>query len=198
MMNLNEFMKVHTLDGETSSAHGQVTYFNLCDAARQMASKLHAVKDSTIFKKCWMHQVGELSIDHHDTNDTEELDGNKEIYTLDLVYSKVFQSCYSEYKRLYDGLKSGELLLEDIDSIFAYCGGKYKELKEELDIMCKTNPSDDRKWIGERIHQIQQYHGLHLAIESAKIIMDIRNTICPEGDFNVLEKLLQMVCFPII
>ncbi|XP_036971896.1 E3 ubiquitin-protein ligase rnf213-alpha-like isoform X2 [Acanthopagrus latus] len=192
MMNLNEFMKVHTLDGQTSSAPGQVTYFNLCDATRQMASKLHAVKDSTIFKKCWTQQVEELSIDHRDADDTEELDGNKEIYTLDLVYSKVFQSCYSKYKGLYDGLKSGELLLEDIDSIFAYCGRKYEDLQKELDIMCKTDPSDNRKWIKRRIHQIQQYHGLHLAIESAKIIMVIRNTICPEGDFNELEKLLQM------
>lgn len=197
-MNLNEFMKVHTLDGQTSSAPGQVTYFNLCDATRQMASKLHAVKDSTIFKKCWTQQVEELSIDHRDADDTEELDGNKEIYTLDLVYSKVFQSCYSKYKGLYDGLKSGELLLEDIDSIFAYCGRKYEDLQKELDIMCKTDPSDNRKWIKRRIHQIQQYHGLHLAIESAKIIMVIRNTICPEGDFNELEKLLQMVCFPIM
>ncbi|XP_073332592.1 E3 ubiquitin-protein ligase rnf213-alpha-like [Pagrus major] len=192
MMNLNEFMKVHTLDGETSSATGQVTYFNLCDATRQMGSELRAVKDSTIFRKCWTHQVEELSIDHHDTDDTEDLDGNKETYTLDLVYSKVFQTCYSKYKTLYDGLKSGELLLEDIDSIFAYCGRKYEDLKEELDIMCKTNPSDNRQWIKGRIDQIQQYHGLHLAMESAKIIMDIRNTICPEGDFNVLEKLLQM------
>ncbi|XP_042369460.1 E3 ubiquitin-protein ligase rnf213-alpha-like [Plectropomus leopardus] len=106
-MNLNEFMKVQSLHGQTSTI-GQVTYFNLNDKTRQMASEL----------------------------------------------------------------------LED--------------LKKDLDIMCRTNPSDNRQWITRRIQQIQQYHNLHLAMESAEIIMDIRNTICPHGDFKVLEKLLHM------
>ncbi|XP_029285155.1 E3 ubiquitin-protein ligase rnf213-alpha-like [Cottoperca gobio] len=192
MMNLNEFMSVHTLDGQYSSAIGKVTYFNLCDIARQMASELHAIKDSAIFKMCWTNQVEELSRDRPDTDDTEDIDGNEEIYTLDLVYSKIFQSCYSKYKGLYDDLKSGDLLLEDIDCIFEDYKGKYEDLQNDLDIMCRINPSDNRRWIRGRIQQIQQYHDLHFAMESAKIIMDIRNTICPEGDFNVLEKLLQM------
>ncbi|XP_035863121.1 E3 ubiquitin-protein ligase rnf213-alpha-like [Sander lucioperca] len=192
MMNLNTFMKVHTLDGQTSPIIGQVTYFNLCDITRQMATELHAIKDSALFKMCWMNQVEELSRDQPDTDDTENLDGNEEIYTLDLVYGKIFQSCYSKYKGLYDGLKSGELLLEEIDSIFEDYKGNDEDLQKDLDIMCRTNPSDDGKWIRGRIQQIRQYHDLHLAMESAKIIMDIRNTICPEGDFKVLEKLLQM------
>ncbi|XP_038571429.1 E3 ubiquitin-protein ligase rnf213-alpha-like isoform X2 [Micropterus salmoides] len=191
MMNLNEFVKVHTLDEQTSTTI-EVTYFNLCDTTRQMASELHAVKDSTIFKMCWMNQVEELSREQHDTDGTEHLGGNEEIYTLDQVHSKIFQSCYNKYKGLYDGLKSGELLLEEIDSTFDSYKENYKDLEKDLDIMCRTNPSDNRKWIRGRIHQIQQYHDLHLAMESAKIIMDIRNTICPEGDFEVVEKLLQM------
>ncbi|KAM9358387.1 E3 ubiquitin-protein ligase rnf213-alpha-like [Symphorus nematophorus] len=192
MMNLNEFMKVHTLDGQTSPIIGQVTYFNLCNITRQMASELQAVKDSTIFTMCWTNQVEELSKDQPDTDVSEDLDGNEEIYTLDLVYSKIFQSCYNKYKGLYDGLKSGELLLEEIDSIFEEYKGNYNDLQKDLDIMCRTNPSDNRKWIPGRIQQIKQYHDLHLAMESAQIIMDIRNTIYPEGDFSVLEKLLQM------
>uniref|UniRef100_A0A8C2YVW0 RING-type E3 ubiquitin transferase n=1 Tax=Cyclopterus lumpus TaxID=8103 RepID=A0A8C2YVW0_CYCLU len=193
MMKLNEFMKVFTLEGQNSSTISQVTYFNLCDVTRQMASELHPIKDSTIFKMCWKNQVKELSRDQPDTDDTEHLDGNEEIYTLDLVYSKVFQSCYSKFKGLYDDLKSGELILEEIDNIFEDYKGKYEDLHKDLDIMCRTNPSDSGRWIRGRINQIQLYHDLHLAVESAKIIMEIRNTICPEGDFQVLENLLQMV-----
>ncbi|XP_037626449.1 E3 ubiquitin-protein ligase rnf213-alpha-like isoform X1 [Sebastes umbrosus] len=192
MMNLTEFMKVHTLDGQTSHTIEQVTYFNLCDITRQMASEMHAVKDSAIFKMCWMNQLEELSRGQAVTDDTEHLDGNEEIYTLDLVYSKIFQGCYSKYKELYDGLQSGKLLLEEVDSIFEDYKGKYEDLQKDLNIMCRTNPSDDRRWIKGRIQQIQQYHDLHLAMESAEIIMAIRNTICPEGDFKVLEKLLPM------
>ncbi|KAF3835289.1 hypothetical protein F7725_027847 [Dissostichus mawsoni] len=59
-------------------------------------------------------------------------------------------------------------------------------------MMCRINPCDNRRWVRERIQQIQQYHDLGLAMESAIIIMDIKNTICPDGDFKVLDKLLQM------
>ncbi len=197
MMNLNEVMKVHTLDEKTSTAMTQVTYFNLSENTSKMALKLQSIKDSAIFKMFWMNQVEELSKDQPGADDTEHLSGNKEIYSLDLVNSKIFQSCYSKFCKLYDGLKSGELLLEEIDSLFEDYKGNQKDLQKELNIMCTTNSSDNRKWIGKRIQQIQQYHEIHLAIESAKIVMDIRNTICPEGDFSVLEKLLKMVRFQI-
>ncbi|CAI5684999.1 unnamed protein product [Oreochromis niloticus] len=53
------------------------------------------------------------------------------------VYNKIFQSCYNNYKRLYDSLKSGELLLEEIDSIFEVYKGKCEDLKMDLEIMCR-------------------------------------------------------------
>ncbi|KAF3835288.1 hypothetical protein F7725_027846 [Dissostichus mawsoni] len=118
MMNLNEFMKPHILDGQTSASIGKVTFFNLCDATRQMALELHAIKDSAIFKMCWTNQVEELSRDRPDTDDTEPFHVNEELYTFDLIYSKIFQTCYSRYRGLYDGLKSGDLFLEEIDCIF--------------------------------------------------------------------------------
>lgn len=193
MMNLNEFMEVHTLDGQTSDTF-KVTYFNLCDITRQMASELDAIKDSVIFKTYWRKQVEDLSREQSDTGDSESLSGNEEIYTMDLIHSKIFKSCYSQYKALYEGLRSGELSLEEIDEILVDMEGKFEDLEKELRIMCRTNSSDNSRWIRSRVHQIKQYHDLHLAIDSAKIIMDIRNTVCPEGDFQSLEKLLQMVC----
>lgn len=193
LMNLNDFLKVQTVDGQTSSTIEKVTYFNLCDVTRQMASELLDIKDSSIFKMCWRIQVEELSRDQPDTEDTEHLDENEETYTLEHVYRTFFQSCYVKYKELYDSLKSGEVLLEEIDSIVDIYKENYDELQKDLDIMCRMNQSDNRKWIKGTMSQIQHYHDLHLAMESAKIIMDIRNMLCPEGDFTILEKLLQMV-----
>ncbi|GLD49869.1 E3 ubiquitin-protein ligase rnf213-alpha-like protein, partial [Lates japonicus] len=191
-LNLNELMKVDALDGQTSSETGKVTYFNLCDVTRQMASELHDIKDSSIFKMCWRTQVDELSRDQPDTEDTEHLEGNEEIYTLDQVYSQIFQGCYSTYKGLYQRLKSGEVLLEEIDSMVEVYKGKYEDLQKDLDIMCRIDLQDNRKWIRGRIDQIRHYHDLNFAMESAQIIMGIRKTICPKGDFKILERLLQM------
>ncbi|MED6241326.1 hypothetical protein ATANTOWER_009228, partial [Ataeniobius toweri] len=192
LMNLNEFMKVCTLDELSSQSSRKVTYSNLSDAIYEMASELHAIKDSLIFKMCWTNQVQELSREDTDEDDTENSKEMKEIYTLDHVHSKIYQSCYSRYKELYSSLKSGEMLLEEVDIVFEVYIGKHEDLHKDLDIMCRIDPSDDRKWIKGRIAQIREYHDHHLVMDSAKIIMDIRSALCPEGDFSIMENLLQM------
>ncbi|KAM3876274.1 LOW QUALITY PROTEIN: E3 ubiquitin-protein ligase rnf213-alpha-like [Diretmus argenteus] len=191
-MTLDNFMEVHRLDRPTSAETVLVTYFDLSDNTRQMASELHAITESLIFNMCWAHQVEELSRDQPDTEDTEQLDRNEEIYTLDLIYSKIFQSCYYKYIQIYEVLKDGSVSLEEVDSIFEGYNGNYKDMENDLEIMCRTNASDTRTWIKGRIHQIKQYHGLHLAVESSRVIMDIKKILCPDGDFTVLHKLLKM------
>ncbi|XP_043986389.1 E3 ubiquitin-protein ligase rnf213-alpha-like [Gambusia affinis] len=191
-MNLNEFMSVCSLDNFSSQATRKVTYFNLSDTVHEMASILHDIKDSLIFKMCWTNQVKELSREHSDEDDTEHSEEEETIYTLDLVHSKIFQSCYSQYKNLYDNIKSGELLLEEVDNIFEDYKGKYEDLHKDLDIMCKIDQTDNRKWINGSVEQIRQYHEHHLVMDSTEIIMNIKNALCPEGDFDILEKLLQM------
>lgn len=194
-MNLNEFIEVCTLEKLSSNARRKVTYFNLSDTIYEMASELKLIKDSLIFKFCWTNQVRELSRENSDEDDIEHREEKEEIYTLDLVQSKIYQSCYNQYKNLYENIKSGDLLLEEADNIFEAYKGKYKDLYEDLDIMCRINEADDRKWIKKRITQISQYHDHHLLMDSTKIIMDIKNALCPEGDFGGLEKLLKMVGF---
>uniref|UniRef100_A0AAX7V858 RING-type E3 ubiquitin transferase n=1 Tax=Astatotilapia calliptera TaxID=8154 RepID=A0AAX7V858_ASTCA len=171
------------------SLFSNVTYFNLCDETHKMASDIHAIKDSGIFKMCWTNQVEVLTRDQSQEGNS---DRNQEIYTFEQVYNKIFQTCYTNYKRLHVSLKSGELLLEETDSIFKDYKGKYEDLEKDLHIMCRVDPSDDNSWISERVNQIQQYQDIHLALETSEIVMDIKNIICPQGDFSVLKKLLQM------
>ncbi|XP_076009047.1 E3 ubiquitin-protein ligase rnf213-alpha-like isoform X2 [Genypterus blacodes] len=189
MMRLNEFMEVHTLDGQMSSSTGKVTYFTISDSTRQMADDLLAIKDSLIFTMYWTNKVEELNTDHANKDDTEPCE---EIYTLELIWSKIFQSCYRKYKELYASLSSGKMSLVEIDSFFEDYKGENNDLEKDLEMLCRTNPSDDRQWVKKRIEQIKQYRDLSLAVESAKIIKDIRNILCPQGDFTGLERLLQM------
>lgn len=193
-MTLDDFMEVHRLDHDSSDVTGVVTYFNLCDDTRQMASSLHAIRDSYIFTMCWENQAKELSHNQLDTDETEpKPERETEVYTLDLIHSEIFQSCYDNYRRIYESLKSGTISLEEVDSIFEAYKDKYKDMEKDLKIMCRIISSDDGRWIKRRIQQIQQYHDLHLALESAKVIMDVRETICPQGDFKVLQSLLDVV-----
>ncbi|RXN29563.1 E3 ubiquitin-protein ligase RNF213-alpha-like protein [Labeo rohita] len=56
--------------------------------------------------------------------------------------------------------------------------------------MCKLDRSNDQRWVQTRIQQIEQYHELHLAVESAQVVMMVKQTLGLQGDFQVLEKLL--------
>nr|XP_029476924.1 E3 ubiquitin-protein ligase rnf213-alpha-like [Oncorhynchus nerka] len=192
-MTLDDFMEVHRLDHDSSNVTGVVTYFNLCDDTRQMASSLRAIRDSYIFTMCWENQAKELSQNQLDTDETEpKPERETEVYTLDLIHSEIFQSCNDNYRSIYESLRSGTISLEEVDSIFEAYKDKYKDMDKDLKIMCRINSADDGRWIKSRVQQIQQYHELHLALESAKVIMDVRETICPQGDFKVLQTLLDM------
>ncbi|KAE8283229.1 E3 ubiquitin-protein ligase rnf213-alpha [Larimichthys crocea] len=58
--------------------------------------------------------------------------------------------------------------------------------------MCKSDKSTDKQWIPIRVQQIEQYHELHLAVTSAEIIMMVKDTLCLQGDFRVLETLTEV------
>ncbi|GAA6104753.1 E3 ubiquitin-protein ligase rnf213-alpha-like isoform X4 [Tachysurus ichikawai] len=195
-MCLDEFMEAHQLDENSSEVTGLVTYFNLCDITRKMAKRLHDLNDSYIFSMCWENQAKTHS---HTEQDDDDDDGDEtepkrdmEPCTLEFIHAKIFQPCDSQYQRIYTSLKNGCITFKMVDSIFEVYKGKYDDLRKDLEIMCKINPKDNKRWIKERIDQIQQYHDLDLAAESAQIIMDIKETLCPEGDFKILNKLLEI------
>ncbi|KAK3552318.1 hypothetical protein QTP86_010384 [Hemibagrus guttatus] len=187
-MELNKFMEVHQFDQIPSTAAGVVTYFDLDADVRDMAETLHTFKESYIFKICWESQAE----DYARRASTEcESDDEEELWaTIDLVYEDIFQPCYNKYRKIYKNLKDGSMTFEKVDLIFKAYIGKYEELAEDATIMAKVDPADDKRWIQRRIQQIEQYHELHLAVESAQVVLQVKQTLGLQGDFQVLEKLL--------
>ncbi|XP_016398214.1 E3 ubiquitin-protein ligase rnf213-alpha-like, partial [Sinocyclocheilus rhinocerous] len=110
--------------------------------------------------------------------------------TLKKLHSEIFKPCHNAYKNIYTGLKDGSITFENIDVTFRAYKGKYEELAAEVAILCRLDHSDDRRWVQTRVHQIEQYHELYLAIQSAEVVMMVKETLCLQGDFQVLEKLL--------
>ncbi|XP_072522974.1 E3 ubiquitin-protein ligase rnf213-alpha-like isoform X2 [Salminus brasiliensis] len=191
-MLLEDFMEVHQLDESSSEVTGVVTYFNLCDNTRKMARNLHALKDSYIFTMCWKSQTEKLSRVEQEEDETEpQLRTDAESFSLELIYTEIFEPCYHQYKSLYTSLENGTITFQVVDSVFEVYKGRYEELRKDLETMCKINPKDNKRWIKGRIRQIQQYHDLHLALESAKVISDVKEYLCPEGNFKTLDTLLE-------
>lgn len=55
------------------------------------------------------------------------------------------------------------------------------------------NPQDQKGWIPERVRQIHEYHTLHQAVRSTKIILQVQRALGVTGDFSVLNPLLNFV-----
>lgn len=180
-MTLDQFMKVHPFDQPSSGMHGVVTYFDLDQSMRQMADVWHMFGDSHIFKMLWEKQTKDFA---------SEFDS---LVTPKEVTCGIFRPCYTKYKKYYEGLKNGSLKLKKVDILFNDYKGKYEKLAMDFDIMCRLNKSDNKHWIKERVQQIEQYHGLHLAVKSAKVIMKVKETLNLQGDFKALQTLLDIV-----
>ncbi|XP_026134867.1 E3 ubiquitin-protein ligase rnf213-alpha-like isoform X3 [Carassius auratus] len=180
-MDLDMFMDVHSLNQISSPVSGVVTYFELDDDVRSMAEVLNSYKDSLIFRSCWVNEAKEFA----ESANEEETD-----ITLEDLNREIFEQCHVTYRNIYTRLKDGSINFEDVDVIFKAYKGKYEDLAAEVAIMCKLDLSDNQRWVQTRIQQIEQYHELHLAVESAQVVMMVKQTLCLTGDFQVLEKLL--------
>lgn len=187
-MNLDKFVDVHLLNQTPSTKSRVLNYFELEDDVRSMAEVLNTFKDSYIFKVCCMNEAAKFAKANKAIPPAGEM-----VITLGKLHSDIFQPCYNAYKDIYTGLKDGSITFEKIDETFRAYKGKYKELAAEFAIICKLDRSDDQCWVQTRIHQIEQYHELHLAIQSAEVVTVVKETLCLTGDFQVLEKLLVTV-----
>lgn len=180
---LDSFMEVHPFDRMASDMAGIVTYFELGQDIRKMAEVLHTFQDSRLFNACWEKEAQLVA---------EEM-SEPTIATPEMIHENIFIPAYEEYKKIYTSLKDGTITLAQIDDLFRDYKGKYEELAQQFDIMCHVEKGSAINWIHQRVQQIEQYHELHLAAASAKIIMTVKETLCLQGDFRALETLMEAV-----
>ncbi|KAK7926035.1 hypothetical protein WMY93_008345 [Mugilogobius chulae] len=182
-MPLNYFLDVHLLEQKTSDKAAPVTYFNLAEDIRNMAKTMYTCKDSYIFQMCWEQHVKAF---------VNEKNSEEELVPLQTICEDVFSYCVDEYKEIYSSLKSGSITLERINELFKDYKEKYEELQQELETMCNLDQSDDKHWVSIGVQQIKEFHELHLAVASANIIMAVKSSLCLQGDFSILEKLIKV------
>uniref|UniRef100_A0A8C8S421 RING-type E3 ubiquitin transferase n=1 Tax=Pelusios castaneus TaxID=367368 RepID=A0A8C8S421_9SAUR len=157
------------------------TYYKLSPDLKKMAQMMHTYKDSHIFQLCW-EKAAQMRVE-----EDEDLEGQViPVCALD----ELFFPCCREYRRLYSDLKSGELTFAEVDDMFMDFTNHYEHIRTDLEIMCKLDPVYNSDWIEKRIQQIQQYHELHLAFDSAKVIAKVKEDLNLSGDFGTLEMLL--------
>lgn len=190
---LRDFMEVHQVDILPTDNTGVVTYFQLDGKIRDMAKVLHTFQGSHLFKVCW-EKVAKVAAEEMKANNSEDEDEVANIKAAsEKIHERIFQPAYSHYQSIYELLKGGQIKLKDINQLFGTFKGNYEGLTRELLIMNKIEERSDEQWIHSRVQQIEQYHELHLAVASAEMIMIVKETLCLQGDFGVLETLKEVV-----
>ncbi|XP_026936735.1 E3 ubiquitin-protein ligase RNF213 isoform X2 [Sagmatias obliquidens] len=177
---LNQVVMVHL--SATSLDSTWTTHYNLSPAVQEMARNADLLKDSHVFQVFWTEAAQELS------EPEEELE--RKLFHPEEMYQCLYGPCFKRFTKLYQDLKSGEVTFGEIDDIFKNFVNKYSDLTKDLQTMCALYPSDQKDWIKERVRQIEEYHHLHQAVDSAKVILKVKENLALTGDFGVLHILL--------
>ncbi|XP_032991850.1 E3 ubiquitin-protein ligase RNF213-like [Lacerta agilis] len=159
------------------------THYHLSPDQKKMTETVNKFKESNIFQYCWEWAAKKLA------SSTEDLSKEESIAILNP--ESLFESCYNEFSRLYECLKSEELTFAEVDLLFKNFTNHYDGLKKDFQIICLLQPQDNGKWVEQRVKQIQQYHKLHLALGCVKVIDKVREGLNLSGDFNDLQLLLK-------
>ncbi|RXN36874.1 E3 ubiquitin-protein ligase RNF213-alpha-like protein [Labeo rohita] len=134
---------------------------------------------------CWKNEATKFAKNNEAVPSKSDL-----VITLKELHSDIFTPCYNAYKNIYTTLKEGSITFKTIDVKFRAYKGKIKELAAEFANLCQLDLNDDQRWVKTRVYQIEQYHELHLAVESAEVVKKVKETFGLQGDFQVLDKLL--------
>ncbi|KAM4663579.1 E3 ubiquitin-protein ligase RNF213-like [Discoglossus pictus] len=189
---MSALLPVRRLGTPQSQQSEEMSHYKLSPSLMKMAENIHKYKNSYIFKLCWKNEAQKLA-DDYDNVDYEDVSEDSEDVELSLegMEEELFHPCFDRYKTIYEDLKAGTVTFEVVDSFLKDYKNRYTELHQELKDMCRLWPGDRGEWIGDRIQQIEQYHQLHVAFDSARAIEEMKNCFNLSGDFKTLETLLE-------
>ncbi|XP_067860096.1 E3 ubiquitin-protein ligase rnf213-alpha isoform X2 [Heptranchias perlo] len=188
---LNEVVTVKLIGTECSvPSPTKVTYFTLSEKLKEMAKNIHRFKDSHILHMCWEKEAKELYVEDPTTDDdAAELTS---VLSLEEVHTMIWEPCLDKYKAIFNKVKEGSLTFEEVSAIFQDYRDRYEYLRNDFQIMSRIETSTRCNWIEKRIQQIREYHQLHLAVESAQVIMKAQSVLNLTGDFSILQTLLNV------
>ena len=138
---------------------------------------------SEMFHKFWQEKLAEFPV----LNFKDVSNG---------VWKKALNSC----TKLMSDLKSGNMVLADIDHHFrdVYLHRRDKLQQDLINLHCGLNSikliNESSSWITDIVVRIGQYWDLCGYREAAEAFLKIRNTLKLTGDFAIVERVASEVC----
>ena len=171
---------------DTGTITTEVNYFELSDDVENILDTLSTswIIDSKLFGTLWSRQGKMVCHRRRQAEENDQL-------SLNDVATEVWLPVKKHYDHLCTRIQNGSIKLQEVDKFLDAYIGNYSDLTCEFHLM--FGPASDKKWIKQRVDQVQQYHELDQCCHGAKLIKEAKDVFQLTGDFTVLEVILRAV-----
>ena len=168
-----------------------VTFFGLSPKAKQMISVLSKLANSTLLRQLWK-ESSEKALKM-----TEKREGHRTfLLSVDEVEELVWAPSNERLQSLQERFLSGVISFEEIDKLFLVFNDS-QDLAKEMRLLISKNDSqvkarEDK--INKRMEQIEQYYELRNCIDAARNILEFKERLGLQGNFQLVEDVCNQVC----
>ena len=160
-----------------------VLFFQLSPKAKCMMESLSKIRDSELLRRFWKEN-GNRALDR-----AGEKRENKGLLSVDDVEELVWTPSKQELDSLVERFLSGVMTFEEVDKYFKVLCEK-RCIAKEINLISSGNAS----LINQRIGQIEQYYELEKYVDAARSILEFKDSVGLEGNFQLVEDLKHQVC----
>ena len=161
----------------------KVSFFQLSPKAKVMMVSLSKLRDSEFLRRFWKEN-GKRALDR-----VEEKRENKGLLNVDDVEELVWTPSKQELDSFVERFRSGTMSFEEVDKYFKVLCEK-RCIPKEINLITSGTAS----LINQRIDQIEQYYELEKYVDAARSILEFKDSVGLEGNFQLVEDLKDQVC----
>ncbi|XP_076138840.1 E3 ubiquitin-protein ligase RNF213-like isoform X1 [Alosa pseudoharengus] len=149
----------------------------------QVFEKIGILSNSTYFKHIWRKIAKDVKL-----SEFEEVS----LIPLNQVYRMIYKPAIEEFKNSHEMLMNLLMTLEDLENKMGTFLKKDAH-KKELQHMNRFFSEDSTPgWVENTCEHIKRYQELHSAVENAKVVNDLKDSLGLQGDFLSIGNLQVM------
>lgn len=166
-----------------------VKFFNLTTTNKKMIQSLHDIHHSLLFRDFW-RMCGQRTADF--CKDEPGFDGT---LTIDKVQERLWLPSYRKWRGLWERIINGEISLKEVDEKFHRFSDDPEALDREIKAAMIKFSEDIYTVLLGRVDQIKQCHKLQECDDAAATILDFKEAMELQGDFQLLDNFRDQVHF---
>lgn len=143
---------------------------------------LAQLNNSMLFKEIWIKEAQKII--HRSALEPAVL----------LTWSQASKS----WKDFCQKLTAGTQTFKAVQKHVKVLNGDFKKIEEEFKLIDKACEASPDKWVKKRIYQLQTYKKIQSCQNAAKLILEVKEVYCLEGEFGPVIRIKELVSIYVI